>query len=413
MSSRSQRGTAAPVLHEARRHGNGYQLLTQYPPAESCEWEALSQVRRNHPALADAIDSLVQRLAATAGPGAEGAQAAMAVEAMEEWVSGAAGPAHPAAANAGSAELAALREQLRSQQAELERLRTALPQRAEEPSRFARKEPRAQDLPEYLGGADGKLDEWLVKLRMVQRLFQLSEADAVLFGASRLGSAALQWWDTVGDAARSQIATQAALGEALRARFQPVATERAARDALMTLQQGGGHVNKYIEEFQRLRALVPTMAEPDALYLFQRGLRRDLAEKLLIEGVTKLQDAINMAARVGSVTHQAQARPGAGLHRMEAPVDGVAAELAELRAQLNAIQQHQGGQLQRGGRPSQHGRGGRGGFGSGRGGRQSLSIPGVPDDVIQQRKEAGLCFRCGSDQHRSAYCGNSVNAQVN
>jgi hypothetical protein len=50
--------------------------------------------------------------------------------------------------------------------------------------------------------------------------------------------------------------------------------------------------------------------------------------------------------------------------------------------------------------------GGRGGARGGRGGRGgfAITIPGVPAAVVEQRRAAGQCFRCGSNEHRGLEC---------
>ena len=92
-----------------------------------------------------------------------------------------------------------------------------------------------------------------------------------------------------------------ALASALRLRFQPITAARTAREQLDKLQQGSRGINDYIAEFQRLRTLLPSMSEDDALYAFERGLRRELAEKLRVQGVSSVQEAIALAARVGGL----------------------------------------------------------------------------------------------------------------
>src|SRR6185312_15376890 len=110
------------------------------------------------------------------------------------------------------------------------------------------------------------------------------------------------------------------------------------------LQQGSRHINDYIADFQRLHTLLPTMAEEDALHAFERGLRRDLAEKLRVQGVATLREAIAMAARVGGLmAAQPSASTGraaaAGAYQMGMD-DGDGASLDDRisRAVLNAMQ---------------------------------------------------------------------------
>lgn len=64
------------------------------------------------------------------------------------------------------------------------------------------------------------------------------------------------------------------MASALRSRFQPVTAARVARQQLDGLRQGSRGINDYIADFQRLHALLPNMAEEDALYAFERGVTR-------------------------------------------------------------------------------------------------------------------------------------------
>lgn len=299
---------------------------------------------------------------------------------------------------------------------------------AEPSSRFAKKEPRAQDLREYDGAAGAKLDDWLNELALARMLFELNERESVRFAVSRLRGAALQWWLSLGDAGQTLLTDSTALAAALRLRFQPVTAARTAREQLDKLSQGSRSVNDYIADFQRIRTQLPNMAEEDALYAFERGLRRDLAEKLRVEGVTTLQQAIALVARVGGLLASSNTLPGrsAGANQMEID-SGDGAEpsrLDRIEAALNALaavqiggaagmgaktQTQRGYQQERGGRGGLRGRGGR--FG-GRGGA-GASIPGVPPAVVEQRRAAGQCFRCGSADHLSRECPNAVSVSGN
>jgi hypothetical protein len=171
------------------------------------------------------------------------------------------------------------------------------------------------------------------------------------------------------------------------------------------------------------------MAEEDALHLFERGLRRELAEKLRVQGVSSLQDAIAMAARVGGLL-QAPAAPHGrtgAVNQMNID-DGEGASLDERiqKAVLNAMTAHGNSgmgaktQTQRGyAQERQQGDGGapRGGFSGGRGGRFGQRgppvVPGVPEAVVRRRLDAKQCVRCGGDGHRSPACPNAISASGN
>lgn len=293
-------------------------------------------------------------------------------------------------------------------------------------SRFARKEPRAHDLREYDGSSGAKLDEWLQELALAVQLFRLNELEATTFAVSRLRGAALQWW--LAQAQQEQaplLADGAALATALRTRFQPVTTARMAREQLDRLTQGARGVNDYIADFQRLRTQLTSMSEDDALHAFERGLRRDLAEKLRVQGVTTVQEAIALAARVGGIT-QAAASSGAPPRAASAAQmdidcgDGIEERIA--RTVLNALSaQNNGGMMGIGAKTQA-----RMGYQQeravsaaqrpfskrfSRGAPRPLPvIPGVPTHIVEQRRAANLCYRCGSAEHASRECPNATSA---
>jgi hypothetical protein len=379
MSAQPQQAAAAAgaervVAIRKTPGGPGQQYEIKWRGQAETTWEAASRVRRQIPALVQDFEQAQQQQ-----------QQQSADDAAAEEEEGAEGavmrddqPAEEAFAADGSsmrAQMEAMQRLLREQAQQLQLLRASpahspqpsphlSPQQAqrniagaaaaaaapvagavaqEQQSRFARKEPRAQDLREYDGAAGAKLDEWLQELALAAYLYELNAREALKFAVSRLRGAALQWWLALNADARAAMGDADALGRALRARFQPVTTARVAREQLLALQQGGRHVNDYIADFQRLHTLLPSMAEEDALHLFERGLRRERAEKLRVQGVSSLQDAIAMAARVGGLLHAPTAPHSrtAAVNQMEVD-DGDGASLGEritqLQATLNALQ---------------------------------------------------------------------------
>ena len=442
-----------------RKHGSGHQYQIKWAGLAETTWEAASRVRREvpqlvlafeqgQPAAAAAEAAAVAAAAAAAAAalvaaaGADGAKDAAAAGAADR--AAAAGSAQPAATKAadGSSmqqQLEAMAELVRAQNLQLAELR-ASPQQspqsaarslaaaaaasataAEQPSRFARREPRAQDLREY-DGAAAKLDDWLQELALATDLYELNPREALKFAASRLRAAALQWWLALSAPAKAAMTGADALGQALRARFQPVTSARVAREQLLALQQGSRHVNDYIADFQRLHTQLPGMAEDDALHLFERGLRRDLAEKLRVQGVRDLQEAVAMAARVGGLLQAPAAPHGrtAAINQMDID-DGAGASLDDRiqRAVLNAMSAHSSSgmgaksQTQRGYAQERQQGGGAGNRGGRFAPRAPMVVPGVPEAVVRQRLDAKQCVRCGGDGHRSPACPNAITASGN
>jgi hypothetical protein len=450
MAGRPPPAAAEQVLSMRKTpSGPGQQYEIKWQGQKETTWEAASRVRRQVPELVRAFEEMQQQHAANDGA-AEGAD--REGEAISDGP-----PAGEAIAADGSsmrAQMEAMQRLLREQAHQLQQMRASpahSPQQSPQlspqqeqrhvsapaaasvpaPPAARRKEPRLSDLAEYNGASGDKLDAWLAELRRCARYYQLSGHEAVEFAVARLRDSADTWWATLDSSAQAAITSVETLAAALRARFQPVTTARVAREKLHALQQGARHIDDYIAEFSKLHAQVPDMAEPDARAQFVRGLRRELAVKLEdVDWETMpLAAVVAKAARVGGRATAAQ--PAAGrvtVHQMEIDDGNGATSLDEriTKAVLNAMQAQQGGMPGMGAKTQTHrgyaneraGAPGRGGFRTGRGGRfggrgggfASYTIPGVPSAVVDQRRAAGQCLRCGSSEHRGMECPNAPSA---
>jgi hypothetical protein len=263
----------------------------------------------------------------------------------------------------------------------------------------------------------------------VIELFELSDIEAVRFGVSRLREAARLWWSSLSGVDKAGVDSADTLGKAMRQRFQPVTAAHTAREQLDKLAQGGRSVNEYIADFQRLRARLPGMAEEDALFAFGRGLRRDIAIELRKQRVVTLVDAISLASHIGGVMGTVGAvtsgsvptRPF-GAAQMEVDDGHAMSDVIEdriNRAVLNALQVQGVAGAGMGAKSQTHrgyvgerrgGRGGRGGWAGASRGGTGIAIPGVPTSVVEQRRAAGQCFRCGSADHQSRQCPNATSS---
>jgi hypothetical protein len=290
-------------------------------------------------------------------------------------------------------------------------------------SRFAKAQPKDGSLHLYGGEGGSKLDEWLSRLTSVIATYELNEYESVQFGTSRLSEAALQWWVSLNPDVRLAIDDADSLAAALRSRFQPVTAEDTAREQLDRLQQGNRPINDYISDFQRLRALIPTMHEADAVHAFRRGLKHDLALEVRKQDVKTVAQAIGLAARIGGLTAASVSStsnphgrpPTASVNQMDSSSSNGAANIPQIVSEvINAMRmqtvfgdQHSsrnggaatnertnnGNRSQRGGRSY-----------GGRSARPLPSIPGVPAAVVQQRRDDKLCLRCGAADHFAISC---------
>jgi hypothetical protein len=473
MSSSSQGaggdGIAERVLN-VRKMGSGLQFEMQWRGQQQTTWEAASRMRRIYPRLVEAFEQQ-QSLQQQSGV-AEGATDSGAADDAQK---GNNAPADSADLRRQVAELALLVKQqaqradeqqqhARQQQSLIEQLRASpanspslsaqpppqlSPQQepgrnatapaAESVSRFAKKEPRAQDLREYDGASGAKLDEWRDELALASMLYELNSREAVTFAVSRLRGTALRWWlDELSGAERAAIGDSAALLTALRGRFQHATAAYTARQQLDKLQQGSRGVNEFIADFQRIVAQIglPSLGEENALFAFERGLRPNLAEKLREHGVKTLREAIAMAARVGSLQQSAAQSHGrsATVNQMDVDDgDGSARRLDRIEAALNALSSGGSSGVGMGAKTQtqrsyqqerEHSGAGQGGFrggdrGGGRGGRfgprglQLPSVPGVSEEAVRERFHAKQCLRCGREGHTSHACPNAISASGN
>ena len=283
--------------------------------------------------------------------------------------------------------------------------------------------PRLPPPPTYSGGA-AALDDWFSAMEQQINWYGAGmpdDAARLVWIAAFLQGPALDWWKTL----PTKPSTVAEFATTLRARFQPVNSAETARGKLLSLVQGRGGVQAYVDAFRRLLVRVPDMAESDRLFQFLRGLNPAVATQLRVQGVTSMDKAVELAVRVGSLIEQgtsvAPPRPAAaaGVHTsMELdsieglegetgegtqPASGGEAPItqAQLRELLNAMRESR-----RAAAPSGKGTGAAGGRG-GTNSNRKRGLPVVPHlspDQVGEYMAAGKCFGCGSTDHQSRAC---------
>ena len=274
----------------------------------------------------------------------------------------------------------------------------------------------------HFQGSARHLDDWL---REIKQQFEWYEYTAdtvqVAMAAVHLKGVALDWWAALPASTLTTLrASFPAFEAALRSRFQPVNSAQTARLALDALRQGARQsVADYISSFRRLLVSVPTMSEEDRVHRFVQGLRGSVQQHLIVQGVSTLDAAISMAARVGSLGQFAAASGAAaaangdamdlaalgfdGIEGLEQDTDSAGdtpvtrAELQKMQQQLLAAVQHRGSNNTAKRAPS------------GRGGRGPLRVPGLSAQQVREHMDNGLCFVCGQSGHRKFDCPQNKN----
>jgi hypothetical protein len=252
----------------------------------------------------------------------------------------------------------------------------------------------------------GELDQWEREMRYQFAAYGAplaTEQARIAFAVSYLGPVPLQWWDA--NPAHQSVQTWSEFVSLLRARFRPVHAARQARTELFKIKQAPSQsAGAYAAAFQELLVSLPDMHVDDAVFLFIRGLSPALKRRVGDKEFATLSAAINAAVSseglYGVQLADESPADAAGSQHMDlnalASYDPptardfnpqrlreslMAAELIELKDQLNAIRTVATGGAAAGGR-----------------------ISGLSKQQIDERLRGGLCLRCGSADHFKNDC---------
>jgi len=286
---------------------------------------------------------------------------------------------------------------------------------------FARGQPRLPLPPSFDGRAD-KLETWASTLRQQFAYYGMGDAQQVQFAAGCLSGAALTWWESLTTPPNSKLpATWAELDASLRSRFQPVTASEIALGQLLVIAQGKTSIHLYVDRFRALSARVPSMDESTRTQLFLRGLAPEIGRLLRMHAVSKLDDAVNAAVRIGSADAAVAALASPSSASVNAilgidsdETDGVAPAFrssapvthADLLTLINAIRTDRNERERRpqAGAGRSAGPSSREGQQRGRFGRGPPRVPHLTPEEVQAYMEAGKCFGCGATEHQSRTC---------
>ena len=285
--------------------------------------------------------------------------------------------------------------------------------------------PRLPPPSQYDGRSAAALDGWLRELQQQFEWYGMADdASRLRFAGALLKGVALDWWASLVDAGGAALPSDATRPTTydefvtrLRGRFQPVNSAQTARLQLDDLRQGAKQsVHDYISAFRALLVRVPHMDEGDRVHRFLRGLRPNVATQLRVHGVSTLDAAIAMAARVGSIVEfgapsasgpspASAAAAGAddmqldnieGLdHETNAAAEGTSSPVtqAQLMAMLNAMRNDRSSN-----RPKD----------AKSGGKDVTAAIGkrfrLTPEQVREHFDKGQCFNCDGTGHSSRAC---------
>lgn len=260
--------------------------------------------------------------------------------------------------------------------------------------------------PPAYDGTSPPLDEWLAKMQQ-QFDYYNHESDSlrVHAGAASIAGPALDWWQQLVkiDDAPSKWGD---FVEALRARFQPVTTERVARNELSALKQGRSAISVYVARFRTLLGRIPNMDAATQLHQFEQGLNEDLYKQLQAYHPSTLMEAINTSMRMGTSSHRGGGGDSMDLNMISGDGNGGLSteqqdsQLPVTHTQLLAILAAHNKN------PHGNRRFAPGASGGSTGPRGLPTITGLTPAQVKKFMEEGRCFTCHEIGHVSRGCPN-------
>lgn len=274
-------------------------------------------------------------------------------------------------------------------------------------------------LPRYDGARGGPLKAWLREVERITDMNGLDDDQQALLMRNRLEGAADQWWTALPKERRVDLsADKDAFIAALTERFTTATSASQAMEELINLKQGGRHVDEYVAEFQRLTTLLPELNPAMVRHFFHRGLSAELAQEVDRQPAsTPLPQLIALVTRIGAMYAAVRRdRPAASARQMDLgdalpgwsdSIERAVAKHMELYAMQESFAARK--RAFRAGGASIPTRAAR--FRAPTNEPLPLpKVPGVPPELVQKRRDARLCYRCGSKEHARHDCPNAVNA---
>jgi hypothetical protein len=166
------------------------------------------------------------------------------------------------------------------------------------PSHAASRRPRIPPPTSFAGKIGTSVDDWLTQLETQHRYYILdfpSDDVKLEHALAYVAPEVRSWYTSL--IASIAITTWAEFTDAMRLRYQPIASSHRARSNLDAAKQGGS-VQQYSEYVQKNIALVPTMSDDDQVHQYIRGLKPAIRFEVAKANPKTLVACIEIAVRI-------------------------------------------------------------------------------------------------------------------
>jgi hypothetical protein len=160
---------------------------------------------------------------------------------------------------------------------------------------------------EFGGNKDESVETWLFQIEQYAALTRIEEGARAFFAASFFRGPAALWWRSFVMALQDPANPAANIAcdwprfrEACLTQFRPVNAARVAREKLMNLTQTTS-VAIYAHKFRTLLLDLRDLGEADRLFLFSRGLKRDVAAMVQLSNPVNWEAAAVTAENIDAV----------------------------------------------------------------------------------------------------------------
>ncbi len=246
-----------------------------------------------------------------------------------------------------------------------------------------------QPTPRFAGGKHAPT--WLKQLEHRYRLQNITgDQERIGLAGQAMSGSAVDWFMTVCDT----VLTWEEFKQRLLAYYVPQDEPRRARERLLHIKQGGS-AERYVTEFRHQMTVgkVPDDAHM-MLDMFMDGLKLDLKREVMRTNPQNLDEAIKACGNAENL--MARARPGGptprGYNDHSSAMDLDAMDLEGMDLDAMDMRRDKGA----GRRPG-----------------KPHPLSAVPKELVQKRREAMQCLRCGKPDHAWRQCPEIKKGQGN